>query len=157
MPKCASLGGLKNGLVVGAVLSILCGSSYSSCAAWILDIDPEACRSLVDFVPDGSADYIPGLDVHGRPVIPAEGSAGSDISTYLLSDHISIELDSELAHRFGFFPKVHQKYHLGSITVKNKKVFLNGKPLGSSEENALHEACLRNEALRRAASSSKGN
>lgn len=157
MPKGSSLKALKDRLVVGAVLSVLCGSPYSSCAAWTLDIDPEACRSLVDFVPDGSADYVPGFDVRGRPVVPAEGSTGSDPSTPLLSDHISIDLDADLAHRFGFFSRINQKYHLGSITVRNKMVFLNEKPLGYSEKNALHEACLRNEALRRAASSSKGN
>lgn len=122
---------------------------------WTLDVDPAACRLQADLSSGGSADYIAGVDVHGQPVIPADGNEAQALNPSLTGKHIAIELEASLVRHFSLTPLAESKGYIGTITIKNQTILLNGNPLSYGGKEALREACRYNEQLHRGASSPK--
>ncbi|NKD45616.1 hypothetical protein HEQ62_01315 [Haematospirillum jordaniae] len=123
--------------------------------SWTLDVDPAACRLQADLPSGDSADYVAGVDVHGHPVVPADGNEAQALSSGLMGEHIVIELEANLARQFSLTPLAEAKGYIGAITIKNQTILLNGKPLNYLGRDALREACRHNEQLYRGASSPK--
>ncbi|HUK07703.1 MAG TPA: hypothetical protein VLX09_07550 [Stellaceae bacterium] len=102
-------------------------------------VSPGACGQVVAHVPDAGVAYVPGIDVNGQPVAPAD--LPESVAPPL---GFSIVLNFDLRKRFGitgnsrlFRPQA----EVGLITVEGNTVLFNGQPIGVGESDLLAAAC----------------
>jgi hypothetical protein len=107
-----------------------------------LKVDRSACDRMVEHVPDADVTYQPGVDMHGKPVVPADINP----STVTLPDVIWIPLDLDLQRRFGV-PGSRRlfdgKVLLGTIRVEGNRVTYDGQELTDPQQQALATLCQR--------------
>lgn len=101
-------------------------------------VDRDACSKVVTHVPDADVAYQPGVDVHGRPVAPADLPGSPQIDSFV----ITLELN---VRRFGIpvpGPRgLDPEVQLGVITVQGNRVYYNGQPLDDPDQQRLAAAC----------------
>jgi hypothetical protein len=100
-----------------------------------LFISPAICKALAA----APADVVPGVDVHGRPVAPADlpdaGRAQGDIAIAIAPDlrqRYAVTPQSRLARGRGI---------IGYVTIGSGRPMLNGTPLAGDERALLTAAC----------------
>lgn len=110
-------------------------------------IDTSFCQALVKHVPDADVAYQPGVDVHGKPVVPADLDSGYNIA---LPDEITIPLTVDLKSFLKLdetsLPASAMKRTdawVGTLTLKGDRVFFDGKPLTNEQQNNLSVLCLK--------------
>jgi hypothetical protein len=121
------------------------------------------CAKLVQHVPADDVTYRPGVDVRGKPVVPADLGGGSAIT---MPEEIHIQIGVDLADRLALRnsrltppptpglpgPPSAQpttrpalpfegKGHVGVLSVKGNDVFWNGERIAPQDEVLLAEAC----------------
>jgi len=121
------------------------------------------CAKLVQHVPADDVTYKPGVDVRGKPVVPADLGGGSAIT---MPEEIHIQIGVDLADRLALrnskltppptpglpgppsaSPAVRPvmpfegKGHVGVLSVKGNDVFWNGERIAPQDEVLLAEAC----------------
>lgn len=107
-----------------------------------LMLSDEACRQLTAYQPgvDGSADYKPGVDVTGKPVVEADiGGAAIPVP-----EAIEFQLSVDMAQYLGYYtsPQPEGYVDLGTITVlPDGQVLRNGAPMETQAETALRALC----------------
>ena len=104
-------------------------------------VSKRSCKKLVRSHVAG-ADYVPGVDVHGRKVAPADLGGGSRIK---LPKEINIDIGIDLEEKYGLGAggDYEGKAKIGTVTVKGTRVYWNGELLGDSEQHAIAEECQR--------------
>jgi hypothetical protein len=96
------------------------------------------CTVLAGAVP--GADYVPGVDVNGDAVAPADLPSGAPPAL----ENFPIEIGVNLKKRFGlaagsqFF---RGKAVVGLVTVRDGDAYFNGAKLASNERDMLAAAC----------------
>jgi hypothetical protein len=104
-------------------------------------VSRQNCDYLTKYQEPPGVEYQPGVDVHGRPVAPADIDGGANIQ---LPETIVIPVEV-LLRNYGFIPPGsplrQSKAELGAITVTGDQVFYNGQPLTDQDEAALAAAC----------------
>jgi hypothetical protein len=107
-----------------------------------LEVDRSVCDRIVEHVPDADVTYQPGVDVHGKPVVPADINP----STVTLPDVIWIPLELDLQRSFGL-PGTRRlfdgKVLLGTIRVEGNRVTYDGQELTDPQSQVLAELCRR--------------
>ena len=110
-------------------------------------IDTSFCQQLVKHTPDADVAYRAGEDVHGRPVVPADLPNTYDS---LIPQTITIPLTAKLAQflaldpaSFPFHTLGQSDINLGTLSVRESKVFLNGKPLSDAQQDNLAVLCMK--------------
>ncbi|WP_109120624.1 hypothetical protein [Azospirillum sp. TSO22-1] len=105
--------------------------------------DTSICRLLPQYVPSAEVAYTPGIDVHGRPVAPADvrGSAGVRIA-----DRLDIPLTLGLARRLGLAVPPSAKAlgtqaEVGRLSLFGDVLLFNGQPLGEFSQSELIALC----------------
>jgi len=103
-------------------------------------VSREDCRVLAAYTEQGSADYKPGVDANGRPVV---GANLADPAPSVVPDEITFTLTVRLAD---FVPGLTDSLAdsaapIGEITVRGGEVFLNGRSLNEAQSNTLAVAC----------------
>jgi hypothetical protein len=87
------------------------------------------------------ADYVPGVDPDGHAVAPADLPHGPSA---VGADTVTIQIDQHLAGEFGI-PQTGGAYYgkaiIGSVTLRDGKVYFNGQPLNAAASDALVSAC----------------
>jgi len=104
------------------------------------------CSKLVQHVPADDVTYKPGVDVRGRPVVPADLGGGGTIT---IPEEIDIQIGIDLADRLalrearGTRPVLpfEGKAALGTLTIKGNDAFWNGTRIAPQDEALLAEAC----------------
>lgn len=112
---------------------------------WIKKAD---CAWLVKHEPAPDIAYQPGVDVHGRPVAPAD----LDASSLRLPERTRIAITVDLQERFGIPTNsalFEGEVAVGEVVVEGDRITFNGEPLYDPEIRALAEGCRRSEADRR--------
>ena len=114
-------------------------------------------------VPADDVTYKPGVDVRGKPVVPADLGSGSAIT---IPDKINIQIGIDLADRLALrdarrtqpitlglpgTPTPPQpvrkvmpfegKAAIGTLTIKGNEAFWNGERIAPQDEVSLAEAC----------------
>ena len=87
------------------------------------------------------ANYVPGVDVHGNAVAPADLPAGAPPA--VTAESPAVRIDARLAGRFGV-PQggaYGAKAILGYVTVRDGRAYFNGAPLAPDASAALAQAC----------------
>ncbi len=95
------------------------------------------CRKIISYVPAPDVAYRPGVDAHGRKVVPADLAARPD--AFKLPDEITFNIGEDLAKDFN--SKYTGDAVFGKVTVKRGEVFWNGRSLGDESLNAIARAC----------------
>ena len=101
------------------------------------------CRRIVKHVPSGDVAYKSGVDVHGKPVVPADLEPA--LGGIALPDEVVIDFGFDLSGRYGIpntglytatagILTIHYDLALGALTV-------NGKPLERADSRAVTKAC----------------
>lgn len=131
---------------VPSVLCLLLLSTEAYAAS--PQVDPRLCQSLVQYTPSADVAYQPGVDVHGKPVTPADLPGNP---TIVLPDKINIPLTMNMAKLLNLnttsFPNsalgAGTEAQLGTITVEGNKVSFNGQPLTSDQQDKLAVLCMQ--------------
>ena len=99
------------------------------------------CERLVRHEPAPDVAYQPGVDVHGRPVAPADLNGGSQIE---LPDVIYIPIEVLIQDKYGI-PANSVLYDatalVGVVAVRGNQVYFEDKLLSDPEVTALEAAC----------------
>lgn len=99
------------------------------------------CDRLVKYQQPPGVEYQPGVDVHGRPVAPADLGGGYNIKPpeiivipieVLIQDRFNIPANSVLWDA---------KAQVGTVIVKGDQVYYEGQLLGDPETAALEQLC----------------
>lgn len=105
-------------------------------------VDLSLCQRLTRHVPAADVEYRPGVDVHGRPVAPADlpGSAGAQPPI-----PIDLPLSVDLARRMGIalpsVPYLPDDVTAVWLTVVGNQLYLNGQPIDPGAEERLYVYC----------------
>ena len=106
------------------------------------ELDPKVCQQMVAYQPDpvNGAEYKPGVDVHGKPVVEA------DINPSVVGalDTVSFSLTVDMAKYIGITTPAGLlgEAVMGKIEIdKAGHVTFNGQPLEGSAEAALRQLC----------------
>ena len=127
--------------IVNAVLFLLTCFGGSFPAAADIAVTRADCDRLVKHQPAPGVEYQPGVDVHGRPVAPADIGGGYQIKPpetiiipieILIQDRFNIPTNSVLWNA---------KAQVGVVTVKGDQVYYEGQLLGDPETAALEQLC----------------
>lgn len=111
-------------------------------------IDKDACRMLVAHQPSADAEYKPGVDVKGQPVVEADLTP-SPIQTV---EEVTFDITVDVARYAGIgVPNGFEGVaRVGTVTVdKQGRMTFNGQPLESGEETALRALCFEKPALQK--------
>lgn len=125
------------GLFAGAV-----SAATAQTDAPTIRIDPAACRYVTRYQPSADIEYKPGVDVHGKPVAPADLPDGYAID---LPKSIDIAITADIARRFGIATNnlYRGEAQIGTVTVQGNQVLFNGKPMQSAAEADLIALCAK--------------
>jgi hypothetical protein len=95
-----------------------------------------------------SAEYKPGTDARGKKVKEADLPGGSPIK---LPETITIDIGFDLDKKYGLGSggKYTGESVVGKVTVKGDKVYWDGKPLDSTDQSAIAEACRKTYGTKR--------
>ncbi len=128
--------------------------SLRSRRAYPMRVRTEDCRRLLGMdrekpargVSVPSADYVPGVDVHGRPVASAEDPYRGPGQDYQLPSALVLSLNVDVFEAMGLTPPpgVSGALPIGQLIIGPQgRTTLDGRPLGSDELAALRRACAR--------------
>lgn len=149
MSRIALLLGLYGGpALIAAVLWALnawaemgAGTVGASPEGTLVTVTRETCRELVPYVPAPDVAYTPGVDAAGRPVTPADLPGVNPIG---VPQEVTIRLRVLLQDRLGI-PADPSQYRgdveLGYLTVRDRRVYLNGQPITDESQAALETVC----------------
>ena len=120
---------------------ILTFVGWAASASAEVAISRRDCQRLVRHEPAPDVAYQPGVDVHGRPVAPADLNGGSQIE---LPDVIYIPIEVLIQDKYGI-PANSVLYDatalVGVVSVRGNQVYFEDQPLTDPEIVALEEAC----------------
>jgi hypothetical protein len=121
----------------------LAASDSLTAEARAIKLDRASCELLVRHVPAPDVAYRAGVDVEGRPVVPADLDPDW---TLALPAEIPIYISQDLVRRFDIgedSPLFEEDAFIGIATVSliDGRVTFNGRELGSAEEQALAAQC----------------
>ena len=123
--------------LIALTLSIV----WATPASAEIAISRKDCQRLVNHEPAPDVTYQPGVDVHGRPVAPADLGGGQQIQ---LPDVIYIPIEVLIQDKYGI-PANSVLYDatalVGVVSVRGNQVYFEDQPLTDPEIAALEQAC----------------
>ena len=127
--------------IIGSIAVILVAVAWAAPASAEIAISRKDCQRLVNHEPAPDVTYQPGVDVHGRPVAPADLGGGQQIQ---LPDVIYIPIEVLIQDKDGI-PANSVLYDatalVGVVSVRGNQVYFEDQPLTDPEIVALEEAC----------------
>ena len=127
--------------ILGTIGLVLTALAWPAPASAEIAISRRDCQRLVNHEPAPDVTYQPGVDVHGRPVVPADLGGGQQIQ---LPDVIYIPIEVLVQDKFGI-PANSVLYDatalVGVVEVRGNQVYFEDQPLTDPEIVALEEAC----------------
>jgi hypothetical protein len=127
--------------IIGSIVLALAAVAWAAPASAEIAISRKDCQRLVSHEPAPDVAYQPGVDVHGRPVAPADLGGGQQIQ---LPDVIYIPIEVLIQDKYGI-PANSVLYDatalVGVVSVRGNQVYFEDQPLTDPEIVALEEAC----------------
>jgi hypothetical protein len=127
--------------MIGSIVLVLAAVVWAAPAGAEIAISRRDCERLVRHQPGPDVAYQPGVDVHGRPVVPADLGGGQPIE---LPDVIYIPIEVLIQDRYGI-PANSVLYDatalIGVVSVRGSEVYFEDQPLTDPEIAALEDAC----------------
>ena len=123
------------------LIALTLSIAWAAPASAEIAISRKDCQRLVNHEPAPDVTYQPGVDVHGRPVAPADLGGGQQIQ---LPDVIYIPIEVLIQDKYGI-PANSVLYDatalVGVVSVRGNQVYFEDQPLTDPEIVALEEAC----------------
>jgi hypothetical protein len=127
--------------IIGLIVLVLTAVAWAAPVSAEIAISRKDCQRLVNHEPAPDVAYQPGVDVHGRPVVPADLGGGQQIQ---LPDVIYIPIEVLIQDKYGI-PANSVLYDatalVGVVEVRGNQVYFEDQPLTDREIVALEEAC----------------
>ena len=127
--------------IIGSIALVLLLVAWTAPASAEIAISRKDCQRLVNHEPAPDVTYQPGVDVHGRPVAPADLGGGQQIQ---LPEVIYIPIEVLIQDKYGI-PANSVLYDatalVGVVSVRGNQVYFEDQPLTDPEIVALEEAC----------------
>ena len=127
--------------IIGSIALVLVAVAWAAPASAEIAISRKDCQRLVNHEPAPDVTYQPGVDVHGRPVVPADLGGGQQIQ---LPDVIYIPIEVLIQDKYGI-PANSVLYDatalVGVVSVRGNQVYFEDQPLTDPEIVALEDAC----------------
>lgn len=131
----------------GSIALVVAVLAWATTASAEVAISRRDCERLVRHEPAPDVAYQAGVDVHGRPVAPADLGGGAQIE---LPDVIYIPIEVLIQDKYGI-PANSVLYDatalVGVVSVRGNQVYFEDQRLTDPEIAALEEAC-RDRGLR---------
>lgn len=131
----------------GSIALVFAVLAWATTASAEVAISRRDCERLVRHEPAPDVAYQAGVDVHGRPVAPADLGGGAQIE---LPDVIYIPIEVLIQDKYGI-PANSVLYDatalVGVVSVRGNQVYFEDQRLTDPEIAALEEAC-RDRGLR---------
>jgi hypothetical protein len=126
--------------IVGPISIAVSLLAWAAPASAEIAISQHDCERLVRHEPAPDVAYQPNVDVHGRPVVPAD-LGGRQLE---LPDVIYIPIEVLLQDKYGI-PANSVLYDatalVGVVSVRGSEVYFEDQPLTDPEIAALEQAC----------------
>lgn len=122
---------------------ILGGKGAREILAPAPSLSADACRQLSGYETkkDGDAEYKPGVDVTGKPVVEADLGGNAIAVPDPVRFHLSVDM-AEYLGLAGSGPNPAGYVDFGEVEIdRDGSVFLDGKPMESQQEAALRALC----------------
>jgi hypothetical protein len=119
----------------------LAAVGWTAAARAEVAISRQDCDRLVRHEPAPDVAYQPGVDVHGKPVVPADLGGGAPLE---LPDVIYIPIEVLLQDRFHIPANsvlFNATAEVGIAELRGDQVYYQGQLLSDPEEAALEAAC----------------
>ena len=134
---------LGTSLLIGAAgFAISTVASPVTAAEPVIIISKNDCARLVTHQPSPDVTYKPGVDVNGRPVVPADLPGSAQIT---VPEDIAIDLTVDVQRRFGISGNsamFRSEVRVGTVIVKpDGSATFEGQPLTTPEQQALSVLC----------------
>ena len=129
--------------IKAALVALLCWVANPAAAQTVI-ITRADCSALVAHVPASGVEYAPGIDVRGRPVVPADLGGRPRLK---MPDTVDIPVQIDMGERYGLpansklYELDHVKVGTARIRIKDGRAWFNGEPLTSAEHHAMVRAC----------------
>jgi len=127
--------------IIGSIVLVLAAVAWAAPASAEIAISRKDCSRLVNHEPAPDVTYQPGVDVHGRPVVPADLGGGQQIQ---LPDVIYIPIEVLVQDKYGI-PANSVLYDatalVGVVSVRGNRVYFEDQELTDPEVAALEQAC----------------
>jgi len=127
--------------IIGPIALVLSVVAWAAPASAEIAISRKDCSRLVNHEPAPDVTYQPGVDVHGRPVAPADLGGGQQIQ---LPDVIYIPIEVLVQDKYGI-PANSVLYDatalVGVVSVRGNRVYFEDQELTDPEVAALEQAC----------------
>lgn len=124
--------------IIGSIALMIAVAAGAAPASAEIAISRKDCERLVNHEPAPDVTYQAGVDVHGRPVAPADLGGGHQIQ---LPDVIYIPIEV-LVHDIPVNSVLYDATALvGVVSVRGNQVYFEDQPLTDPEIVALEEAC----------------
>ena len=120
---------------------ILGPSALVPVASADIAISRQDCQYLTRYQPAPDVNFQPGVDVHGRPVAPADIGGGQQLK---LPETIYIPIEVDIGQRYHIpanSPLWKATAEIGTVAVTGDQVTFNGQPLTSDDNAALAAMC----------------
>jgi hypothetical protein len=127
--------------IIGPIALTFATLIWAAPAGAEIAISRSDCERLVHHGPAPDVAYQPGVDVHGRPVAPADLVGGAQIQ---LPDVIYIPIEVLIQEKYGI-PANSVLYDatalVGVVAVRGDRVYFEDQLLTDPEIAALEDAC----------------
>lgn len=132
-------------LIAAIIITIILANPHFVCAA-SPELDSVFCQALIKHVPDANVAYQAGVDVNGKPVVPADLPDNNAFQLQPISIPLTVDLLKTLNIPTGNFPlnnMARNDINLGMLTIDGDNVLYNGKPLTNEQQDNLAVLCMK--------------
>jgi hypothetical protein len=130
--------------IIGSIALVLSAVVWAAPASAEIAISRKDCSRLVNHEPAPDVTYLPGVDVHGRPVVPADLGGPRLTGVDQLPDVIYIPIEVLVQDKYGI-PANSVLYDatalIGVVSVRGNRVYFEDQELTDPEVAALEQAC----------------
>ena len=116
-------------------------AAANSAAALTITVDSRLCRGVTAHRPAPGVEYQPGVDVHGKSVVPGDLNSGFAIDAVR---DVIVDIGADLARRLGVAP-VQAPFiadaSVGYLVFEDGRLLFNGRPLQDPLEDELAALC----------------
>ena len=130
---------------IAITAALLLVTAPAMAAETVVSLDRRDCARLVRYTPAPDVAYRPGVDAHGRKVVPADLGGTGEIA---LPTRFEIPIKVDLSDRLGIPPNGDADYiarfPVGAVTAdEDGRIAFNGVPLTDDEAADLAARCQR--------------
>lgn len=128
-------------IVASGIMSL--AVCFTAEAQIISNVRDDGCQQFIPHVPADDVAFVPGVDVTGRPVAPADLNGGHIITA---PEEVVIDIRLDLAQRLGLgegaaSALIGGEGVVGQVTVSGDDIYWNGELLPRDSYSAFLDAC----------------